>query len=95
MYSCRYGDALDSDEFQMARLVASHVETKLNRLANFKHEFIERCGISVATGQLRNGSHIHSFFVPLDHDIKLAWHLLQFSSRELIEGIPDLFVRAK
>ena len=70
----RDGDPLDSNEFQIRGFRTLNFDAKLDGLADAIHQQVERLGLSVASGQLRHGSHVDTSFVALEDHVELAAH---------------------
>jgi hypothetical protein len=78
--SCGDRDPLNADKLQVGGLLTFHFKAKLNGFADFYHEFVERCAIGVTSRQLGYGGNVQPLFISLDHDIKLAHHILNLSA---------------
>lgn len=78
--SCGDRDPLNADKLQVGWLLAFDFKAKLNGFADFYHEFVERGAIGVTPWQLRYGGNVQPLFISLDHNIKLAHHIINLSA---------------
>ena len=72
--SCVNGDPLNAHKIQSLWGLAFDLQTKLNGLADTRHQFIEGFGLGMAAGQGGDGGYEIAFGIALDNHIELMIH---------------------
>ncbi len=67
-----HGYPLDADQVGLRHLFALDLKAEEDGLFGPLHQFIEGCGLGVATLKLRHTGNVHPGFIPLDDDCKLS-----------------------